>query len=125
MERLRRWRSDRALAKEEAARAAEEPHEEETSEYSDDYDDESYAAETHDSEVHSEAPSHVSEANPVGDAAAATGAWLGAAWGATSAAIVTVRAQQPKATPKRCVRACLRSPPLRASHGTCWPRRRA
>ena len=89
MQRFKQWKSNRAAAKEDAARAAEAPEseesydEEENSQYSD-----------YESEATSVARSHASAKpapNPVGDAAAATAGWLNSAWGATTAAISQVR----------------------------------
>ena len=109
MQRFQRWKSNRAAAKEEAARAAEPESDD------DSYDEEEYSQYSDYSE--SVAPSVRSHAsakpapNPVGDAAAATAGWLNSAWNATAAAV-----SQARNIPKQHCTPALRLPAWRQRH---------
>ena len=104
MQRFQRWKSNRAAAKAEAARAAAEPESE-----VDSYDEEEYSE--YEESVAPSERSHASAKpapNPVGDAAAATAGWLNSAWGATTAAI-----SQARNIPKQQCTPALRPPDAR------------
>ena len=119
MQRFQRWKSNRAAAKEEAARAAAQPESDEEGSY----DEEEYSEYSHYEE--SVAPSERSHAsakpapNPVGDAAAATAGWLNSAWGATTAAI-----SQARNIPKQPCTPLLRLRGARQLQSCCAARRR-